>query len=59
MTDAIKHFMPNMINKNNELNVSNYCLDYIYDLKDGDIRLIFDKLSNNQFISMIIQILYA
>ena len=42
----------------NELS-KKYCLDLVYDLKDGTFSEIYNNLNKNEFISMIIQILYA
>jgi serine/threonine protein kinase len=49
----------NHVQKHEELNSSKYCLTYLYDLKDGDFESIFTNLNRNEYLSMIIQILYA
>lgn len=49
--------LPN-ITKKNKLNKSKHCLDLLLDLKDGSLKIIIDKLSYKQKISLIIQILY-
>lgn len=51
--------IPTFFIKNEELNKSKYCLSLYYDLKDGDINEIYSKLNKNQYISLIIQIIYA
>jgi serine/threonine protein kinase len=58
MTEFTKND-PKQLNKYNKLKDSKYCLDLIYDYKDGNLYQIFNKLNKNQFISMLIQILYA
>jgi len=42
-----------------KLNKSNHCLDMMFDLKDGVLNNIINKLSYKQYFSMCIQILYA
>jgi len=43
----------------NELDKSKYCIEYVLDLKDGNLYNIIDQLTSNQIYSMIIQITYA
>jgi hypothetical protein len=42
-----------------KLNKSKHCLDMMFDLKDGVLYNIIDKLNFKQYFSMCIQILYA
>jgi serine/threonine protein kinase len=42
-----------------ELAKSKYCIEIITDLKEGSLVTIYESLSKNQIISMIIQITYA
>ena len=46
------------ITKEDKLSKSKHCLDLLLDLKDGSLRLIIDKLTNKQKISLVIQVLY-
>jgi serine/threonine protein kinase len=49
----------NLDNYMNELEKSKYCIEYLLDLKDGNLYNIIDQLTSNQIYSMIIQITYA
>ena len=59
LDDAYAKIKASKKEKNDNKNKSKYTLTYFYDLKDGDLDSIFKTLNRNQFISMLIQILYA
>ena len=47
------------LTRRNLLLKSKYCFDMIFDIKDGSLDNIINNLSQNQFYSLIIQILYG
>ena len=59
LNDSYLNIKPDRKEKNDNNNKSKYTLTYLYDIKDGDLDSIFKILNRNQFISMLIQILYA
>ena len=50
LNESIKNNMPEAYTYHSELSKSKYCIEYVYDLKDGDLRSIFNTLNNNQII---------
>jgi len=58
LTDSIKNIQGDLLKYNQGLTYK-YCLDYIYDLKDGCLLTKIYKLDKKQIYSLIIQIVYA
>jgi tRNA A-37 threonylcarbamoyl transferase component Bud32 len=46
-------------NKLNKYDDSGYCVELLYDLKDGNLEEIINKLNKKQIYSMMIQLIYA
>ena len=59
LPNLIKNPDKKFLNIINKYNKSDKCIELLYDLKDGTLSEILDKLDQKEIYSLVVQLLYA